>query len=338
MHLKSNNRRNLAEDALQSALVLIDDATVARLLTPSAVLGVIRGAFLDPPSAPPRLTVTIDDAAGQSRTLLTMPALRRRGLATVKVVSVRHGESVRLASYLLAFAQDGQLLALIEAHQLTARRTSAASVLAAQVLGAGGACRLAVLGAGRQARAQLEGFADAMPLLSIALWARRCEAAEELAEFARQFEVPVRIATTPGDAVRGADLITCATGSRVPLVLAADVAAGAHVDLVGGFRPDMREADDALIARATVIADIETAFVEAGDLAAPIGRGAIKLEDIQLLGTVLAGEKLVIRGDVTLFKSVGHAAEDLVVTELLLQLVERERLHCTGPSCELAHG
>lgn len=312
---------------MQPAPSLIDDATVVRLLSPAAVLGVIRAAFVDPLSAPPRLVAEIDDSAGRSRTLLAMPALRQDGLATVKLVSVQRGEGVKLASHLVAMNRDGRLLAVIEAHSLTALRTAAASVLAAQALGAGQAQRLAVLGAGRQARAQVEAFADAMPLAAITVWARRHEAGARLADFAGQFGVAVRLAASPGDAVRGADLVTCATGSTMPLVLAADVTPGAHIDLVGGFRPNMREADDALIARATMVTDTEAAFLEAGDLAGPIASGSITRGDIQLLGDVLAGEPLLKRGDVTVFKSVGHAAEDLVVAELLLDRLGLERAH-----------
>jgi ornithine cyclodeaminase len=297
---------------------LIGDAAVARLLPPHAVLEAIRRAFVDPIVAPPRLATVVDDGDGQSRTLLTMPAMRGGGLATVKVVAVQRGERLRLESHLLAFDMDGRLLAVIEAHALTARRTAAASVLAAQTLGAGQARRLAMLGAGRQARAQVEAFADAMPLTTIAIWARRPEAAEELAVFARERSGDVRIFSSAAEAVRGSDVVSCATGSQAPLVLAADVAEGAHIDLVGGFRPDMREADDALIAGATVVADTPAALTEAGDLAQPIARKLLDADEVLLLSDLLSGEPIRKRGTTTLFKSVGHAAEDLVVAELLI--------------------
>jgi ornithine cyclodeaminase len=301
------------------APALIDDAEVARLLPPEAVLAAIARAFVDPPAAPPRIAAEVDDGNGRSRTLLAMPALRRDGIATIKLVTVRRGSGIGLSSHLLVLDRDGAPLALVEAHALTARRTAAASVLAAEALGVGGARTLAVFGAGRQARAQIEAFAAAMPIEEVRLWARRTDAAEALADFARAYVDTARVAGDPAEAVAGVDVVTCATGSTVPLVRSSAVMPGAHVDLVGGFRPDMREADDALIVRATVVADTAAALSEAGDLAQPIARGLLSPDRVVLLADLLARPRRRREGEVTLFKSVGHAAEDLVVTELLLE-------------------
>jgi ornithine cyclodeaminase len=298
---------------------LIDDETVARLLPAAEVLSAIEGAFIDPPVAPQRLAAECDDGDGQTRTLLAMPSLRRGGMAVVKVVTVIRGRAGGLSSHLLAFGPGGDLLAVIEAHQLTARRTAAASVLAARTLDAGKARRLAVLGAGRQARAQVEAYAAAMPIETITIWARRPEAAEELAQYSRRTGCSVGVASSPEEAVRDADIITCATASETPLVLGDWVGPGTHVDLVGGFRPAMREADDALMARATIVADTKAALAEAGDLVLPIASGVIDRDEVLLLSDLLSGKLPVRRGDITVFKSVGHAAEDLVIAELLLE-------------------
>jgi ornithine cyclodeaminase len=248
-----------------------------------------------------------------------MPALRRGGLATVKVVNVRRGSTNQLSSHLLAFGPKGEMLAIIEAHQLTARRTAAASVLAAQTLGKGEARHLAVLGAGRQARAHVEAFADAMPIETIALWARRDSAAQELAEFCATTGATLNVAPDPEGAVRDADIVTCVTASETPLVIGSFLRPGVHVDLVGGFRPTMREADDALMARATIVADTPAALNEAGDLLQPIANGTIRADHVLLLSDLLEGTASMGAGDLTVFKSVGHAAEDLVITELLLE-------------------
>jgi ornithine cyclodeaminase len=297
---------------------LIDDATVARLLTPADVLAVVASAFTDPVIAPQRLVAESDEADDQTRTLLAMPALRRGGLATVKIVTVLGGRDGGLSSHLVAFSQQGDLLAVIEAHHLTALRTAAASVLAAKALGAGEARHLAVLGAGRQARAQVAAYAAAMPLETITVWARRLEAAAELADFAKPMIGMVRVASTPAETVQGADIVTCATASELPLVRGSAVASGAHVDLVGGFRPSMREADDALMARATIVADTPAALTEAGDLVGPIAGGAIERGHVHLLADILAGRVIAPRREITVFKSVGHAGEDFAVAELLL--------------------
>ena len=188
-------------------------------------------------------------------------------------------------------------------------------------MGAGQARRLAVLGAGRQARAQIEAYAAAMPIEQISVWARRADAARELAEFARQpvaSVASVAVANSPADAVVNADIVACVTASRGPLITGNMVAEGTHLDLVGSFRPDMREVDDTMIARAAVVADAPVALREAGDLVQPIASGALRAGDIALLGDLLTGEAALPAGDVTVFKSVGHAAEDLVAAELLL--------------------
>jgi ornithine cyclodeaminase len=247
-----------------------------------------------------------------------MPALRRGGLATVKVVTAVRGATSRLSSHLLAFDSEGDLFAVVEAHALTARRTAAASVLAAKALGMGGARHLAVLGAGRQARAQVDAFTDAMPIEKITIWARREAAAQEFARYCLAKAKAVQVESSPVDTAHGAEIVTCATASETPLIRGEWIATGAHVDLVGGFRPTMREADDALMARATIVTDTQAALAEAGDLVQPIANGTIDRDQVFLLAELLAGRAPVSPGDITVFKSVGHAAEDLVVAELLL--------------------
>lgn len=286
------------------------------MLRPADVIEVIGRAFVDPPIAPPRAVAETDEAEG-TRAVLAMPAVRRGGLATVKVVTVVTGPSSALSSHLLAFDTRGALLAVVEAHRLTALRTAAASVLAAKALGAGDRRHLTVLGAGRQARAHVEAYASAMTLDRVTVWARRREAARELAEFAAQFAPSVRIGHSSVEAAQEADIVICATPSRAPIVSGDRIAAGAHVDLVGGFRPDMREADDALMARAAIVTDTPAALSEAGDLVQAIASGAIPRDDVLLLGDVLAGRVKVPAREVTVFKSVGHAALDLVAAELL---------------------
>lgn len=291
---------------------------VSAALPAEAVGDVIARAFQDGAAVPTRLASEISDGPGLGRTLLAMPALRRGGIAICKLVTVQRAPGTRLASHILAIDRDGRLLAVVEAHTLTVRRTAAVSVLAAQALGAGRARHLTVLGAGPQARGQLEAFAAALPLATVTVWARRPETAEELAAWARSVVPEVRVAGTAGEAVRDAEVITCATRSQAPLVRGADVAPGTHVDLVGGFRPDMREADDVLMTRASVVVDTPAALVEAGDLVSPLANDVLQRHEMRSLGEVLSGKPPAKAGDVTVFKSVGHAGADLVVAELLL--------------------
>jgi ornithine cyclodeaminase len=314
MHSKSNIREGPGSIHVGFEPALIADDAVARTLSPTDVLGVIAGAFVDPPVAPLRAVAEWIDGP-TARAVLAMPALRPGGIAIVKVVN---SGSPGLNSHLLAFDEKGALLAVVEAHRLTALRTAAASVLAAQTLGAGDARRLAVLGAGRQAKAHIEAFAAAVPIETVIVWARRHEAASDLAAFAAERIPTVQIAASPSQAAADADIVSSATPSAAPLLTGDMISAGTHVDLVGGFRPDMREADDTLLARAGLVADTAAALSEAGDLVQPIAAGAVARASVILLADILAGYAPVPRGEVTVFKSVGHAAEDLVVMELLL--------------------
>lgn len=294
-------------------------------------------AFQNAVISPQRLAAESTDGRDRNRTLLVMPAIRPGSLAVVKVVTVLRGGEGGLSSHLLALDRDGTPLALIAAHQLTARRTAAASVLATRTLRARPARHLAVLGAGRQARAQIEAYADAMPLETVTLWARRTAAAEELASACVSQAPRVQIARTSDDAVRRADIVTCLTASEAPLFSGESVSPGAHVDLVGGFRPTMREADDSLMRRATIVADTPAAVEEAGDLVQPLASQAIQRGDISFLADLLAGKAPVRHGDITVFKSVGFAAQDLVVAELLLQRLELATSAVTPPEAFPTH-
>jgi ornithine cyclodeaminase len=299
---------------------VIRDPDVAAALDYPSLVAAMVGAFIDPPLAPRRSVAEVHDPGGGTRTVLAMPAIRPGGIATTKLVTVITGPHQGVQSQLLAFGGDGLLVAMVDGHSLTARRTAAASVLASRAAGVTKVRAIAVLGAGRQARAQAEAYCACFDVQEVKIWARRPEAAEAMASELSGVAARVTIAATAADAAMDVDVITAATMATSPLLTSEDVRPGTHVDLVGGFRLGMREVDDALVARATVIADGPAALEEAGDLAMPLSTGNLRRSDINLLGQVLAQpDSLVRRGDITLFKSVGHAAEDLVATELLLQ-------------------
>jgi ornithine cyclodeaminase len=276
----------------------------------------MRTELLEPMSVPPR---AVADLLGpDQRLLLAMPALSE-DLSIAKLVSVRTGiERDLLSSTVLAMDPSGSLLAIIDGEELTARRTAAASLLAAQLMLRRSPRTLAVLGAGRQARALATAYCRAFPVKEVRIWARRREAAVQLA---RTLPMRTIICRDADKAVTGADLITSATPSTSPLIQDAFVRPHAHIDLVGGFRPTMREADDALIARALIVADGPAALMEAGDLAGPLAEGLIDKAHIAFLVDVLRSGRVGSDDQPTLFKSVGHAGEDLIAVRLLLERI-----------------
>ncbi|MEH6835739.1 ornithine cyclodeaminase family protein [Falsihalocynthiibacter arcticus] len=220
-------------------------------------------------------------------TLLLMPAWTPGAYIGVKMVTVIPGNSARglpaiSGAYLLSSGATGALLAVLDGAELTARRTAAASALAARYLARADASRLLVVGAGKLALNVIEAHSTVRSITSVTIWARRLEQAEALAAAARAKGFDAVASDDLETAVRGADIITCCTLSRTPLVLGDWVQPGTHIDLIGAFKPDMRETDSAAVAAASVFADTHDGVVaEGGDIVQAIAEGAITEADIQ---------------------------------------------------------
>jgi ornithine cyclodeaminase len=267
-------------------------------------------------------------ALGAGGTLLLMPAWSPMALG-VKLVTVmpeaaQRGARTVQASYLLLDRTTGQPRALIDGEALTLRRTAAASALAAQLLARPDAQRLLVVGTGRLAPWMAQAHVALRPdLTHVDVWGRSADAAEVVVETLREEGIDAEVALDLRHAVEQADVITCATTAREPLLHGAWLKPGAHVDLVGAFRRDMREADDATILRARVFVDtFAGALAEAGDLTQPIERGVVAREHVRgELAQLLRGEVegRLHRDDITLFKSVGSALEDLAAAALVVR-------------------
>ena len=313
-----------------TATPFIDAATVARLIDHPTLVERLRHAFVSPPIAPSRLSIPIPATAnGGEGTLLVMPALRPGGLINVKLVAAHphlgHRPRGSLSTTLLVLsATDGSLLGLVDGHALTALRTAATSVLAASLLARPDARRLLILGAGSVAFALAQAYVACRSIDDVTIWARRPDAAEALVARHGSAGVKARIATDLGRAAAVADIISAATASTTPLLTRSMVAPGTHIDLVGGFTPAMREVDDALVAAARVVADSPLAVTEAGDLAGPVALGRLDPATITTLASLIAAPTLRGPDEITLFKSVGLALEDLAAAELLFERLETQ--------------
>jgi alanine dehydrogenase len=232
------------------------------------------------------------------------------------------GLPTHLAVILLWDSATGQLLAILDGRLITEIRTAATSAAAARVLARTGAGVLAILGAGVQARSHLEALSLVRPVREVRVWSRTPQHAERLAAEARTRPgVTARACATAEEAVRGADLIVTATSSPTPVLAGAWVAAGAHITAVGAARPDWRELDTDAVRRARVFVDSRAgALAESGDLLIPMGEGAITADHIRgEIGEVLAGRVPGRTADdeVTLFKSLGMAVEDVTAAHLV---------------------
>ncbi|WP_428649277.1 ornithine cyclodeaminase family protein [Roseibium sp.] len=254
-------------------------------------------------------------------TMLLMPAWVPGEFAGVKVAHVFPGNSKRgipavSAQYLLSDAKSGEMLALIDGGELTARRTAAASALAARSLARADARHLLVVGTGRLAPNLVAAHMAVRPIEEVTLWGRSKEkAAEAVRELEAQFQVTFNVATDLDEALAKADIVSAATLSTEPLIKGALLRPGTHVDLVGAFKPNMRESDDDLVRRAAIFVDTKDGCLsEGGDIVQPLKAGLISNADIKAdLYELCRGEHPGRQNseDITMFKSVGAALEDL---------------------------
>jgi len=301
----------------------LDNATVARLLPLAELIDKLPSALLASTAAPVRQRV---DASG-GRELLVMPALSD-AYAGVKLLTIMPGNAelglgVIQGLYVLFDFRSGKTLATMDADELTARRTAAVSAVAARHLAQPGANRLLLVGTGHLIPYLAEAHCGARPIMSIAVWGRNTAKAEAAARRISQHvpQVAVTIVADLRAAVAEADIVSAATRATDPVILGDWLRPGQHIDLVGGYRPDMREIDDAGIRRARIFVDTrEGALAEAGDLAGPIARGVIDVSVIAGdLSMLAAGAGRLHPDEISLFKSVGTAAADLATASIAFQ-------------------
>ena len=273
-------------------------------------------------------TVRVPGAA--NATLLLMPAWETGRHIGVKVVTHFPDNSeqslpTQQGNYLLLDGKTGRPLASMDAPALTARRTAAASALAAKYLARPDAERLLMVGTGALASHLIEAHASVRPIKQVVVWGRNPEKAQKLAHRLSRRHLTLTATDDLANAVRGADIISCATLARDPLVRGHWLKLGTHVDLVGGFTPEMREADDEAVKRARVFVDTrEGALKEAGDIVQPIRSGVLREDDVagdlfDLTRGSRAGRRY--HDQITMFKSVGTALEDLAAAQLALERV-----------------
>ncbi len=284
--------------------------------------------------APARHHHTVDVPGEPDGTLLLMPAWEPGRYLGVKMVSVFPGNGQRglpaiFGSYILSSAVTGALLALIDGGELTARRTAAASALAARTLARSDASVMMMIGTGRLSCNLIEAHMQVRPIKTVLIWGRSPDKAEAVALHARSLGLEAIVVDSPEAGCRQADIISCATLSHVPLVQGAWLKPGTHVDLVGAFKPGMRESDNTAVLRSVVYVDTrEGALCEGGDLVQPLSEGIITQDHIKGdLFDLVAGNGPGRANDevITLFKSVGTALEDLAGAILAFEHVSQAR-------------
>lgn len=251
--------------------------------------------------------------------LLLMPAWLNTGWGGIKLVNVHPGNAAKglpaiSSTYVLFDRETGAHRLILDGGELTARRTAAASALAAKRLARPESNRLLVVGAGRIAANIPHAYGAALPIEEVMVWSRTETHARDLAAKLRSEGIAATHASDLPTAVRQADVISCATLARSPILKGDWLEPGQHVDLIGSFTPDMREADDAVMRRARIFIDTEHAKAESGDIKTPLETGVITETEIVATLADLCREDAYPRAssdEITLFKAVGTAIEDL---------------------------
>ncbi|MBE0626892.1 MAG: ornithine cyclodeaminase family protein [Burkholderiales bacterium] len=270
----------------------------------------------------------VHDVTGAGDRLLLMPAWRPGEDLGVKLVTVfprnrERGLATVSALYVLLDAATGHPRALIDGEALTLRRTAAASALASTFLARRDSATLLVVGTGALAPHMAQAHCALRPIARLMLWGRSHARAQALSEQLCAAGLPAQALTDLAPGLAQADIVSCATTATDPVLRGSLLRPGTHVDLVGGYTPQMREADDELIARAEIFVDTYAgALKEAGDLLQPLASGALAREDVRAeLAQLIAGAHPGRRSaqEITVFKSVGTALEDLCAARLLLE-------------------
>ncbi|MDV6330461.1 ornithine cyclodeaminase family protein [Asticcacaulis sp. 201] len=272
--------------------------------------------------SPQRHVHTLRNQGEPDATLLLMPAWAE-GMGGVKLVNVTPGNLKRglpavTASYLLFDAITGEHLALLDGGELTARRTAAVAAIAADRLASAQAHDLLLVGSGRIASELAFAYRAVRDIRSVEVHSQTQANAEKLAHHLRDNGFNAHASHDLQASAAKADIIACATLSNAPLIKGEWVRAGQHVALIGGYLKDMREGDDLLMTEGQVWVDSYAAMSEAGDLTQPIAAGLLHHEAIRgTLADLCRVAAIDGRSEaVTVFKSVGDAAQDLAAASL----------------------
>ena len=266
-----------------------------------------------------------------------VPSPASLGAKVVTVFGENHKKQLpsHLATILLLDPETGSLVALMDGRYITEARTAAVSAVSARFLARANAGRLAILGSGVQARSHLEALQHVRQLTDVRIWSPRPQSRQQFVDdMSPHIPVPIVATASAEAAVRDADLIVLATSSTTPVVENAWVASGAHVMCVGACRPDQREMSPELVTRGRLYVDSKkAALIESGDVVMNIAAGHFDASHVRgEIGELVLGRVTGRTADseVTLFKSLGMAVEDVVAADLVFR-----RASETGAGTEL---
>jgi len=306
---------------------ILNAERVAECLDYETLIEALRAGIAGTGSSPSRMR--LETGSADNRKLLLIKPAWDDGMAIIKLLTLNEMNRKTVVPFIqgviVVFDQaTGTPSCIMDAMELTCRRTAAASALAADYLAARDTEVLTLIGTGTLAPHMALAHAVTRPIRRVNVFGRSLEKAEATANAIRNANpaIKTRVAADLPTAVGEAQIVCAATSSSTPLVKGAWISNGAHIDLVGSYRPDARESDDAAIGMARVFVDDRAAAMrEAGDILIPLGKGVISKSDVvgdlaELCGGMVQGR--ISENEVTAFKSVGMALEDLIAVKLVI--------------------
>jgi alanine dehydrogenase len=313
-------------------MLYFDPPTVRRLAPLPKLIRALEVALRSDYLTPLRQVVDLPNRE-DGGLFVSMPCFDSAGTGAVKLATVcPRNPSIGLPSVqavVIVFSDTGTPVATIDGVSLTYLRTAAVSALAAQYLAREDSTHLAIIGTGGLAPTLAAAHCSVRPITQVTVCGRRAERAEATACAIRRMvdrRINVISSIDADLAVRRADIVSCATTSATPVFRGASLKTGAHVDLVGSFSVEKREADDDTVKGARIFVDnLEGALAEAGDIVDPLRRGVISRSDVRgELADLVRGHALGRTGEreITLFKSVGCGMQDLAAAKLIVSAIE----------------
>ncbi|MGI9543422.1 MAG: ornithine cyclodeaminase family protein [Cyclobacteriaceae bacterium] len=315
-------------------MLLVDAEKIEAHLDYSQLIKALEVAFQNDYQIPQREHYSYQPKDGADpSTIFLMPAWDDGKDLGVKLITVSpenqlQGLPTIQGVYILFDQPSGAPKAFLDAEKLTVKRTAATSALASSFLSRGSSKSMLMIGTGALAPELIRAHAEVRPIEKVFVWGRSFIKAEKISRKFSEVNYSVEPVTSFDKVIGLVDIISCATLSNTPLIFGHSLVEGQHVDLVGSFKPDMREADDTLAGKVRWFVDsYKGATSESGDLAIPLKKGIIKIEDIhadlfELCGGSRKGR--TAESEITCFKSVGHALEDLVAASLVIDQLKND--------------
>ncbi|MET1256564.1 ornithine cyclodeaminase family protein [Aliikangiella maris] len=266
-------------------------------------------------------------------TLLLMPAFEPGKETGVKMVTVfpdngRYQLPSIQGLYLLFDGQKGYCKKVFDAKAITVFRTAATSAMASRLLSRDNSESLMMVGTGALSPMLIRAHATVRPIKQVYIWGRHASRAQAVKQSLADLKLEIQVVSSIEQGIALADIVSCATLSKTPLIKGEYLKPGQHIDMVGAYRPDMREADDNCLKRSVIFVDhYAGATKETGDIAIPLQKGIITRKDLKAdLFELCRGQKSGRDNvaEITFFKSVGHALEDLVAAQLIDKLIEKK--------------